>query len=67
MAVFEVAEHFVSINGEGQHAGQLAFFLRLKALAPINIILPIKFGLQRLCMVTLHLLLSQVYLHLHVV
>lgn len=30
MAVFEVAEHFVSINGEGQHAGQLAFFLRLK-------------------------------------
>ena len=30
MAVYEVVEHFVSINGEGQHAGQLAFFLRLK-------------------------------------
>ena len=30
MAVYEVVEHFVSINGEGQRAGQLAFFLRLK-------------------------------------
>lgn len=30
MAEFKVVEHFVSINGEGQHAGQLAFFLRLQ-------------------------------------
>ncbi|MCD8354952.1 MAG: putative 7-carboxy-7-deazaguanine synthase QueE [Clostridia bacterium] len=28
MAVFDVAEMFVSINGEGTHAGQLAVFVR---------------------------------------
>lgn len=28
MAVFDVAETFVSINGEGTHAGQLAVFVR---------------------------------------
>ena len=28
MAVFPVAETFLSINGEGTHAGQLAFFIR---------------------------------------
>ncbi len=30
MAKYEIVEHFVSINGEGTRAGQLAFFLRLK-------------------------------------
>ncbi len=30
MANFEVVEHFVSINGEGAKAGQLALFIRLK-------------------------------------
>jgi 7-carboxy-7-deazaguanine synthase len=30
MAVYEVAEHFISINGEGTKAGQLALFIRLK-------------------------------------
>lgn len=30
MAIYHVAEHFISINGEGTRAGQLAFFLRLK-------------------------------------
>lgn len=25
---YPIAEHFLSINGEGQHAGELAFFLR---------------------------------------
>lgn len=29
MAVFNVVEKFVSINGEGQHAGELAVFIRL--------------------------------------
>lgn len=28
MAVFDVAETFISINGEGTHAGQLAVFIR---------------------------------------
>lgn len=28
MGKFRLAEHFVSINGEGQHAGELALFLR---------------------------------------
>ena len=26
--IFSLAEHFISINGEGQHAGELALFLR---------------------------------------
>lgn len=30
MAVFHVVEKFVSINGEGQHAGELAVFVRLR-------------------------------------
>ena len=30
MAVFNVVEKFVSINGEGQHAGELAVFIRLR-------------------------------------
>lgn len=30
MAVFHVVEKFVSINGEGQHAGELAVFIRLR-------------------------------------
>jgi 7-carboxy-7-deazaguanine synthase len=30
MAVYKVAEHFISINGEGTKAGQLALFIRLK-------------------------------------
>lgn len=30
MAVFEVTEKFISINGEGQHAGEIAVFIRLK-------------------------------------
>lgn len=30
MAEFEIVEHFVSINGEGAKAGQLALFIRLK-------------------------------------
>lgn len=30
MANYEIVEHFISINGEGTRAGQLAFFLRLK-------------------------------------
>ncbi|SEA28175.1 7-carboxy-7-deazaguanine synthase [Pseudobutyrivibrio sp. ACV-2] len=30
MAVFYVVEKFVSINGEGQHAGELAVFIRLR-------------------------------------
>ncbi len=30
MAIFNVVEKFVSINGEGQHAGELAVFIRLK-------------------------------------
>ena len=30
MAVFNVVEKFVSINGEGQHAGELAVFVRLR-------------------------------------
>ena len=30
MSVFEVAEKFVSINGEGKRAGQLAVFIRFK-------------------------------------
>lgn len=28
--MFDVAEHFVSINGEGPHAGELAVFIRFK-------------------------------------
>ncbi|MBR1866723.1 MAG: radical SAM protein, partial [Lachnospiraceae bacterium] len=28
MAIFQVAEHFISINGEGRKAGQLAHFIR---------------------------------------
>lgn len=28
MENFKLAEHFISINGEGQHAGELALFLR---------------------------------------
>lgn len=30
MAIFNVVEKFVSINGEGQHAGELAVFIRLR-------------------------------------
>ena len=30
MAVFQVVEHFISINGEGYRAGQLALFIRMK-------------------------------------
>ena len=30
MAEYKVVETFVSINGEGRKAGELAFFLRLK-------------------------------------
>ncbi|WP_026651809.1 putative 7-carboxy-7-deazaguanine synthase QueE [Butyrivibrio proteoclasticus] len=30
MATFEVTEKFISINGEGQHAGEIAVFIRLK-------------------------------------
>lgn len=30
MSVFNVVEKFVSINGEGQHAGELAGFIRLR-------------------------------------
>lgn len=30
MAVFHVVEKFVSINGEGQHTGELAVFIRLR-------------------------------------
>ncbi|MBQ8489394.1 MAG: putative 7-carboxy-7-deazaguanine synthase QueE [Pseudobutyrivibrio sp.] len=30
MSVFNVVEKFVSINGEGQHAGELAVFIRLR-------------------------------------
>lgn len=30
MTVFNVVEKFVSINGEGQHAGELAVFIRLR-------------------------------------
>ena len=30
MSVFNVVEKFVSINGEGQHAGELAVFVRLR-------------------------------------
>jgi 7-carboxy-7-deazaguanine synthase len=30
MAIYEVVEHFISINGEGTRAGQLALFIRLK-------------------------------------
>ena len=30
MALFNVVEKFVSINGEGQHAGELAVFIRLR-------------------------------------
>ncbi|MBE5919348.1 MAG: putative 7-carboxy-7-deazaguanine synthase QueE [Pseudobutyrivibrio ruminis] len=30
MSVFHVVEKFVSINGEGQHAGELAVFVRLR-------------------------------------
>lgn len=30
MAIFHVVEKFVSINGEGQHAGELAVFIRLR-------------------------------------
>jgi 7-carboxy-7-deazaguanine synthase len=30
MAEYEIAEHFISINGEGTKAGQLALFIRLK-------------------------------------
>ncbi len=30
MAIFDVVEKFVSINGEGQHAGELAVFIRLR-------------------------------------
>jgi 7-carboxy-7-deazaguanine synthase len=30
MARYEVVEHFISINGEGTRAGQLALFIRLK-------------------------------------
>ena len=30
MAVYYVVEKFVSINGEGQHAGELAVFIRLR-------------------------------------
>jgi 7-carboxy-7-deazaguanine synthase len=30
MAFYEVVEHFISINGEGTRAGQLALFIRLK-------------------------------------
>jgi 7-carboxy-7-deazaguanine synthase len=30
MATYEVVEHFISINGEGTRAGQLALFIRLK-------------------------------------
>ena len=30
MAVYNVVEKFVSINGEGQHAGELAVFIRLR-------------------------------------
>ena len=30
MALFNVVEKFVSINGEGQHAGNLAVFIRLR-------------------------------------
>ena len=30
MAAFNVVERFVSINGEGQHAGELAVFIRLR-------------------------------------
>ncbi|MGN0552449.1 MAG: putative 7-carboxy-7-deazaguanine synthase QueE [Oscillospiraceae bacterium] len=30
MSRFEVVEKFISINGEGQHAGQLAVFIRFK-------------------------------------
>ena len=28
MQMFKVAEHFISINGEGQRAGELALFVR---------------------------------------
>ena len=28
METFQLAEHFISINGEGQCAGELALFLR---------------------------------------
>jgi 7-carboxy-7-deazaguanine synthase len=30
MEVYEVVEHFISINGEGYRAGQLALFIRMK-------------------------------------
>lgn len=30
MAIFNVVERFVSINGEGQHAGELAVFIRFR-------------------------------------
>ena len=41
MSKYEVVEKFVSINGEGTKAGQLAVFIRLKAvILSVNIAIP---------------------------
>ena len=41
MSKYEVVEKFVSINGEGTKAGQLAVFIRFKVVILIvNIVIP---------------------------